>query len=191
MDYAKELQELLRPLGLYAVDGGISGGELVSIGAALDAVWAALERGEREALPLTAEDEGLHAWETLLPFVPASRSLEERRAAVAALLRIDGAGFTPAAINGTLAGCGIPAAVRETETPLTLRVVFPGSRGIPEAFDALRERIEQILPCHLGLSYVFAFLLWTELEALFSAWSTADAAALPWAELELLGEAEP
>ena len=191
MNYAKELQELLRPLGIYEVDSGISGGELISIGAALDEIWSALERVEREALPLTAEDVGLVAWETLLPFVPASRSLEERRSAVAALLRIDGASFTPTAINGTLAGCGIPAAVRETGTPQTLLVVFPGSRGIPEDFEALRERIEQILPCHLALHYAFAFLLWTELEEIFSAWAELDAASLPWAELELLGEAEP
>ena len=191
MDYAKELRELLRPLGLYQVDAGISGAELGSIGAELDMVWAALERAEQDANPLTATEDGLARWEALLPFVPASRSAAERRRAVAALLRIDGAGFTAAAINGTLAGCGIPAAVRESGAAQTVEVVFPGTRGVPEGFEpGLRQRIEQILPCHLEIRYAFTYLRWTEFSAYFADWEAVEAVELPWVELEKLGETE-
>lgn len=59
MDYAKELRELLRPLGIYDVDGGVSGAELSAIGAQMTAIWEALTDAEAEMQPLTACSSGL------------------------------------------------------------------------------------------------------------------------------------
>ena len=187
MDYAALLKALLRPLGLYAVDTGIGGAELDCIGAELDRAYAALERAEQNASPLTADADGLRRWESLLPFAPLSRTIEERRAAVAALLRIDGTSFTLAALNSTLAGCGIPAVVRETETPQQLSVRFPGTRGAPQDFGALKEKICQILPCHLEIVYELYYLFWLELETLYPRWSALNAARPAWEALERQG----
>jgi hypothetical protein len=71
MDYTEELRTLLRPLGLYDVEGGISGAVLGAVGEQLTSVWSGLETAEREALLATAESAGLDAWEALLPFQPS------------------------------------------------------------------------------------------------------------------------
>ncbi|MCD7903288.1 MAG: DUF2313 domain-containing protein [Oscillospiraceae bacterium] len=187
MDYAKELRELLRPLGIYDVDGGVSSAELSAIGAQMTAIWEALTDAEAEMQPLTACGSGLASWEALLPFVPAFVTTEGRRQAIAALLRIDSASFTVAAINDTIAGCGIPAVVEEAETAMTVYVSFPGQRGEPDRLEALQARIAQIIPCHLAIEYVFVFVTWEELEALFGTWEEIEAAGGSWRVLQRAG----
>ncbi len=187
MDYAKELRELLRPLGIYDVDGGVSGAELSAIGAQMTAIWEALTDAEAEMQPLTACGSGLASWEALLPFVPAFVTTEGRRQAIAALLRIDSASFTVATINDTIAGCGIPAVVEKAETAMTVYVSFPGQRGEPDGLEALQARIAQIIPCHLAIEYVFIFVTWEELEALFGTWEEIEAAGGSWRVLQRAG----
>ena len=187
MDYAKELKDLLRPLRIYDLDSGVGAAELDCIGSAMDGIFDVLEQAETDMNPLTATASRLRKWELLLPFVPASLTAEDRRGAVAALLRIDDCSFTCAGINRTLAGCGIPAEVTETDTPMTVGVSFPANRGVPEGFDELQARIEQILPCHLAVEYIFIFCKWHELETLFSTWQALDSRTLAWDALQRLG----
>ena len=186
MNYTDQLRELLRPLKLYDVDGGLGGAELAAEGTELDRAYASLTETETEFSPATASGYGLDRWEELLPFIPAYRTVADRRRAIAALLRIDGASFTPRAINDTIAGCGIRAVVEETETPMTVSVSFPYNRGEPDDLEDLQKRIEQIIPCHLDVVYVFMYVLWWELEALFETWAEVEAAAESWRELERL-----
>ena len=187
MDYANELRELLRPLGLYDVDSGLVGAGTAAVGEQLTGVWSQLETAERESLLATAEGAGLDAWEALMPFLPRAESAQARRDALAALLRIDGASFTPAAINETIAGCGIRAAVAEAAEPMTVAVSFPGLRGVPRDFPQLRWRIEQILPCHLAVVYEFDCLRWSELEQAFRTWAALEAGCGDWWSLEAGG----
>ena len=62
---------------------------------------------ERESLLATAESEGLDRREVLFAHKPAAVTQEDRREAIAALLRISEDSLTPEAINDTLTGCGI------------------------------------------------------------------------------------
>lgn len=186
MGYAEYFRQLLRPLRLYDLTHGAGAAELDALGGRFDAVHAALETALREALLPTAEDEGLRRYEAVLPYVPAAVTLQGRREAVMALLRVDGSRFTQAGLNDTLAGCGIGAAVEETEVPRTVRVTFPGTRGVPEGLEALRTRIEAILPCHLGAVYAFVFVTWAELEARLPTWDALEAACPTWRALEAL-----
>ena len=118
MGYADYLRELLRPLGVYDLDGGVfSPAELTAQGSALDGCGVRLDRVEREVLLCTAEDTGLTAIETLLPRRPVTETVQQRRRALAALLRIGGDSFTLKAVNDNLAGCGINALASETGTP--------------------------------------------------------------------------
>ena len=187
MDYTQELRNLLRPLGIYDVDTGVGRAELESIGKELNAVWAALESAEREMSPLTADGYGLAVWEKLLPFVPAYLTADDRRRAIAALLQIDGCGFTAAALNKTVTGCGIRAKVEEAEEAMTVVVSFPYNRGRPGNIDELRERIEQILPCHLNVEYHFILATFAELMALFATWADIESAAYTWHMMECAG----
>ena len=189
MGYATYLKDLLRPLRLYDLDAGDGAVELECEGEQLDAVFAALETAQRESIVASAEDVGLSAYEKILPFVPAYATDKDRRRAIEALLRIDSRSFTLAAINDTVAGCGIRALVEETDIPLTVRVSFPYNRGVPEDFEQLQKRIEEILPCHLEILYEFLFVLWQELEEWLETWQEVEECGA-WSAVESWFEGE-
>ncbi|MGI6028238.1 MAG: DUF2313 domain-containing protein [Candidatus Heteroscillospira sp.] len=184
MGYGEDMRGLLRPLGIYRLDGGFSGAELDVIGSQLDGLGLLSDRAESESFLVTAENEGLLAWEELFPYRPLCLGAEERRKAVAALMRIDGRSFTPAALNDTVLGSGAAALVEETDTPLTVAVSFPGVRGRPEDFPELKKRIDAILPCHLNIDYHFRYPIWLEIEAHGLTWGELDAMTLSWEEFE-------
>ena len=186
MGYAAYLKELLAPLGVYTFrEGSISGGEIESIGQALDTCADGLEEIEREMLVPTAKGRGLAKVESLFAKKPAAPTLELHRAAIEALLQINGDCFTKGAINRTLSGCGIVAEVQETEQPGNVRVIFPNTAGIPAEFDQIAGIILDIIPCHLETEFYFRYLTWSELEARFHSWQDIEAAQLTWEELEL------
>ena len=186
MSHADYLRELLRPLRVYELEGTANGGELEALGAALDGAGAALEEIQREMLVSTAEDWGLEAIESLLARRPVAPSLDRRREALAALLRIGGDSFTLAAINDNLKGCGINAVAAETGTAGQVTVSFPDVPGIPEGFEEMRAIIESILPAHLGIEYVFWYITWAVMEERFDTWGDIEALDLTWEELEKL-----
>lgn len=182
--YSGYLKEMLRPLGIYNVDDGYGAAELEVLGQQMDRLFEELEAAEREAVLMTARGAGLENYEKILPYPPVSPNLEERRSAIAALMRIDGRGFTLEALKDTLRGCGIHADVSETGEPATVRVSFPGVRGIPDEIEELKTRIEMILPCHLQVEYFYVYILWQELEERLNSWQFIEALGLDWRELE-------
>ena len=108
--YEAHLRSLLSPLGIYDLEEhSASGAAVCALGTGLDTVSRRLEEIEREALTATAEGEGLARREALFARRPAAVTAEDRRAAIAALLQIDGDSLTPAAIDRTIRGCGIRA----------------------------------------------------------------------------------
>ena len=177
------LRGLLRPLGVYDLEGRFNGGELDAQGAALDGVAAGLEEVQREMSLATAEDWGLERVAGLLTRRPVADQPRALGEALAALLRIGGDSFTLADINDTISGCGIPARVEETGVG-QVAVSFPGVAGEPAGFPELKKIIEDILPAHLGIRYDFWYLTWTELERKFPTWAALEARELSWAELE-------
>ena len=115
--YEQYLQALLEPLGVYNFEaGGIQRAELAALGAELDRISGRLEQAEREGITATAVNQGLSRREALFLHRPAAATAEDRRAAIAALLQIDGDSLTPSAINLTLRGCGIKAWAQEKGT---------------------------------------------------------------------------
>jgi len=185
MGYFEHLKELLYPLRLYDLESGAGRAELVALGRGMDYQQEMLETLEREAVPSTASGYGLGFYEEIMPFVPAYQLTAERRAAISALLRIDDESFTPKAMNGTVAGCGIEATVRESDTPETVIVSIINTRGVPEDFSHIKERVEQILPCHLDVVYKFIYSTWTELMGYFPSWNQLMAKAVDWHSFEI------
>ncbi len=185
MGYKDYLTNLLRPLGVYDLDGGtFVTAELAAQGTALDECEAQLGLTAREMMVLTAQDSGLEAVESLLSYRPVTNSLEQRRAALAALLRIGGDSFTLAAINDNLVGCGLNAVATETGRPGYIQVSFPNVPGIPYRYDEMKKIIEEILPCHLEIEYVFWYITWALMEQYFSRWSRLDGRKYTWEVLE-------
>lgn len=155
------LVNLLRPLGVYDLrTGTINRGELAAYGAQLDRQGEGLDHTAREMNLATAKDFGLERIEALLPYRPVCVTVRQRREALAALLRISGDSFTPEAINDTLRGCGLNARAEEGNQPGYVKVYFPDVAGIPEGFGQLRAIIEEILPSHVDITYVFWYNTW-------------------------------
>ena len=172
---------LLRPLDVYDLrEGAVNRGELASYGSALDARETELSDTAREMNLTTATDFGLERIEALLPYRPVAVTAAQRRSALAALLRIGGDSFTPDAINDTLRGCGLNARAEEGDDPGCVKVYFPDVAGIPEDFDRLREIIEEILPSHVDVTYVFWYNTWSMTAKRYPTFGEAEATELSW-----------
>ena len=175
------LASLLRPLGVYDLrEGTVNRGELEAYGVRLDHMAGELEDTAREMSLTPAEGFGLERVEELLPYRPVCATPGQRRAALAALLRIGGDSFTPAAINDTLRGCGLNARAEEGGQPGYVKVYFPEVAGIPEGFDGLRAIIEEILPSHVDVTYVFWYNTWAMAAERHPTWGHAQDAGLSW-----------
>ncbi len=185
MGYYRLLQELLQPLRIYDVESGPSAAELYAYGQALDRVLEELEEAENESIPVSAGDWGLEAYEEIMPFVPEYPDLQRRREAIMALLRIDWCSFTLSALRSTIAGCGVEAELTEAQEPECVCVRLLGVRGIPDNFAEIARRLEQILPCHLGIEYIFTWLIWQELEDSFPDWDALETPQFSWGGLEV------
>lgn len=183
--YEEYLKALLAPLGVYRLEeGSLSGAELYALGRGLDVVSDRLETVERESVTATAEDEGLRRREALFLRRPAAVTPKERRAAIAALLQIDGDSLTPGAIDRTIRGCGIWAKVLEMGTN-QVRVVFPGTAGIPPEFEQIEKIVMDILPCHLEVEFYFRYLTWEECEGAGYTWAFVEEQAYDWNGFQL------
>ena len=181
MTHEDYLAALLRPLGVYDLrEGAVNRGELGAYGKRLDGAEQELADTAREMNLATAQGFGLERVEGLLPYRPVCSTPAQRRAALAALLRIGGDSFTPAAINDTLRGCGLNARAEEGELPGYVKVYFPDVAGIPEGFQELRAIIEEILPSHVDVTYVFWYNTWAMTAARHPTWGHAQAAGLSW-----------
>lgn len=181
MIHENYLVELLRPLEVYDLRSGtLNREELASYGVRLDDMEQELEETAREMNLTTARDFGLERVEALLPYRPVCHTPGQRRGALAALLRIGGDSFTPAAINDTLRGCGLNARAEEGETPGYVKVYFPDVAGIPEGFEELRIIIEEILPSHVDVTYVFWYNTWAMVAERHPTWGDVEATGLSW-----------
>lgn len=184
MSYARQLTEMLRAMGVYRLEESYLAGELSGVGEALDAVGDSLDILEREGMLDTARDQGLEKLEGLLAHRPVTSTVEGRRKALAALLRIGGDSFTLDDINDNLRGCGINAVVSETGTASTVEVRFPDVPGMPDGYGELKKIIEDILPCHLQIDYIFWYITWAMMEEKFATWGEIEAGGYSWEELE-------
>lgn len=185
MNYTDYLKQILAPLRVYDLENGIGAEELRVIGGQLDEVFDALEEIRREAFLATAEGYGLKSFEKILPFTPAYLTTQDERRAVIALLRIRGGCFSQSSLQDTISGCGLQATIEEGSGKMTAIVRFPHNRGIPEGFDGLKKRVEEIVPCHLETDYVFIYTPWRELMEKLPTWGDAQSRATTWKKIEI------
>lgn len=191
LSFEDYLVSLLHPLGTYDLrTGTINRGELAAYGGELDGAQEHLEHTAREMNLATAQDFGLERVEALLPYRPVCTTVARRREALAALLRISGDSFTPEAINDTLRGCGLNARAEEGDQPGYVRVYFPDVAGIPEGFDQLRTIIEEILPSHVDITYVFWYNTWAMVAKRHPTFGDAADTGLSWYGLAIENDGE-
>ena len=175
---------MLYPLGVYRWENSINAAELDAVGAQLDEISDQLEDSQKEMLVCTAEGFGLERIGALLRRLPAATDLSHQRAALAALLRVGDDSFTLAGINDTLVGCGLNAVANETEESGVVEVRFPEVPGIPAGFSSMSEIIEDVIPCHLLIRYVYWYVTWAMVEDRFATWNDMESKQYTWRNLE-------
>lgn len=188
MSNAAYMKDLLRPLGVYKLDESFLGAELDCLGSALDTMEQELERIQQEMCLATAREEGLKKTASLFGLHPVTQDPGQLSASLSALSRINWDSFTLSAINNTISGCGVKAEAAETDTPGIVTVRFPNLKGIPPQFEALRTVIEDILPAHLLVQYLFWYVTWRELEEKNLIWQDIQSTDMTWEEFETLVE---
>ena len=188
MSNASCLKELLRPLGVYKLEESFLGAELDSLGNVLDGLQEELEQVQREMCLTTARDEGVERMAALFARRPVTQNTRQMAASLAALARIGGDSFTLKAINSTIAGCGLNAAVSEGDKPGVVMVRFPDVPGVPEGFEQMRVIVEEILPAHLLVQYLFWYQTWGELDDRQLTWQGIHDQNLTWETFETLVE---
>ena len=186
MSSATYMKELLRPLGVYNLDESFLSAELDCVGLALDGVEKELERIQREMCLTTAREEGLKKTAKLFALHPVTQDPQQLSDSLSALSRINWDSFTLSAINNTISGCGVRAEAAETDTPGEVTVRFPDLKGVPDQFESLREIIEDILPAHLQIRYLFWYVTWGELEERNLSWQGVHDDGMTWEEFETL-----
>jgi len=188
MSNASCLKDLLRPLGVYKLEDSFLGAELDSLGRALDELQEQLELVQREMCLTTAQGEGVERVAALFARRPVTQDPQQLALSLAALSRIGADSFTLSSINDTIAGCGLNAVVAEGDAPGVVAVRFPQVAGVPEGFEYMRAIIEDILPAHLLVQYLFWYQTWEELNARQLTWQAIHEQGMTWEEFETLVE---
>lgn len=153
MAYDEYLKRTLKPLGIYDFDNGYGADEINCEGSAMDVVYEALESLDEGRSIDTATEAQLAEYEKLLPFVPCSTTLSQRRNAIKAILGTVDRCMTQAELNRALPGCGIGAKAYETDTAQTIKIVFTDPPTDAEKLAEIKSRVEEIVPCHLAIIY--------------------------------------
>ncbi|MBE6972711.1 MAG: DUF2313 domain-containing protein [Ruminococcaceae bacterium] len=186
MSNAAYMKELLRPLGVYKLDESFLCAELDCMGLALDSVERELERIQQEMCLTTAREDGLDKTAKLFGLRPVTQNPQQLSDSLSALSRIGWDSFTLSAINNTISGCGVKAEAAETQTPGGVTIRFPNLKGVPPQFESLRTIIEDILPAHLQIQYLFWYMTWGELNARNLIWQDIQNTGMSWEEFETL-----
>jgi len=137
---------------------------------------------------VTAQEDGLEHMAGLFVHRPITDSARQLADSLAALSRIGADSFTLSAINNTIGGCGLNATVAEAKQPGVVTVRFPDVPGVPERFESLRQIIEDILPAHVLIQYLFWYVTWKELNARALTWQQIHDENMSWEEFETLVE---
>ena len=188
MSSADAMKELLRPLGVYKLEGSFLGAELDSLGQAMDELKDYLEQVQREMCLVTARDVGLERAAALFARRPVTQDTDQLARSLAALSRIGADGFTLRAVNDTVAGCGLNVIVSEGDAPGVVVVRFPEVAGIPDSFGQIRTIMEEILPAHVLVQYLFWYQTWEELNGRQLTWQDVHEEQMTWEAFETLAE---
>lgn len=156
MAYEEFLRRTLAPLRIYELDSGYGAIELACEGSALDEVYDRLERLDARRRIESATESELAEYEALLPFPPICESISDRRAAVTAMLGAGNRCVTLSELNRILPVCGAEVTAYETDSAYTLRLVFANYPEDAQTLSELKRRIDEIVPCHLALTYAEA-----------------------------------
>lgn len=110
-----------------------------------------------QALPKTATEE-IGRWEKIYNVTPdLSQSFDQRREKLAA--KMQGSSATTKSLIESIASSYSHADVEIEELSAQYKVIitFTGTIGVPESLEDIKKSIQELLPAHLVVEYVFVY----------------------------------
>jgi len=184
MGYTDYIKALLSPMRVYRLEDGFGAAEIQALGNALDGINHFVEGFERECTVPYAMSYGLSMYESVFPLVKVENDAAQRRQSIMDLMQVGSSSFSVDAVNKILSACGTNAAVSETEDWYTVEVSFSEISGIPTNIQAIKTLIEETIPCHLDVRYVYPCTSWEVLESAFPTIGDIKSAEMTFERLE-------
>ena len=182
------MRSLLRSTGIYSLEeGGLVEAELLSYAAVLEDLECLLTDTAREAIPLTAQNSGLVAYEELLGQDPADLSVQKRRDMIVYALSMQPKDFDKQGILRALRSLGIETEILEQPLEERITVKITEFSGNIHDYDKLREDARGILPAHLEIIFEMSSFTWDEFDAKDLTWDEFEANSFTWDEFEING----
>ncbi len=182
------LQKLMRSTGLYSLkEGDLTEAELLSYAAVLEEIERLLADTAQEAIPLTAEDSGLLAYEELLGQDRSGLSVDRRRDMIIYALSMQPKDFDRQGIVRALRSLGIETEITEQTAEERITVKITEFSGNIHDYDKLREDARGILPAHLETVFEMSSFTWEEFDTKDLTWEEFESNSFSWDEFEING----
>lgn len=173
------------PIGAYADDAPQLEAELHAYADELERVYSELDTILPERFLLTADDEGLSAYEELFGPARTGEDLAVRRERLRKRLTLGGTDFTLSGVSRALDSFGLSYVI--AQFPRYYRLNIIAEADYTEAEQAfIRREVEKIIPPHIDFQLVFNTLSWDELDARDKTFAALDNDNLTWARIDAL-----
>ncbi len=182
------LRGLMRSTRLYSLEeGGLVEAELLSYASVLEEIERALASTAQEAIPLTAADSGLLAYEEVLGQDRNGLPVDKRREMIVYALSMQPKDFDKQGIVRALRSLGIETEITEQTAEERITVKITEFSGNIRDYDKLREDARGILPAHLEIVFEMSSFTWDEFDAKDLTWDGFEANSFSWDEFEING----
>lgn len=187
-DCVGRMRELMRSTGLYSLDsGGLVEAELLSYATVFQQFEQQLQTTAGEAIPITANAEGLAVWEQLLGQERSDEPVSKRREMIIYALSTQPNDFNMSGMVRALRSLGIETVITENRPEESLTVKVTGFSGAVHDYDKLKLDVRAILPAHLETHFEMSSFTWDEFDQKDLTWDEFETNDFTWDEFETNG----
>lgn len=132
---------------------------------------------------VTSATWGLELWEQELG-IETNRTLSDEFRREVILAKMRGTATTTKALIKSVATAFSNGEVEITEdnARYVVKIKFIGARGVPANIEGFKKSLNQIIPAHLVVEYIFTYMTWAEFDSYNKTWQQWDNLNLNWKE---------
>ncbi len=133
-------------------------------------------------------DVGLPYWEKVCGLNTDENETEARRRQLIQL-KLKRNTLTTASLRDTVAkyfelGSANVEIIEQFNTNI-VRIILRGKKGQPSSFPQITHAVDEVIPAHLKVEYVFTYILWSDLDAYQLTYQTLDDEQITWDEFQI------
>lgn len=183
MTTAERMKQQMAQVGIYDSDAPAVGWEIAAYAAEWERLYAYLGTMFRERFIVTAENEGLAAYELLFGPKRSDESVASRREKLLLRLNLGGGDFTLAGIRKALDSFGLSYII--SEFPSIGMLAVAADTDDSEALQAwIRREVGKIVPAQIEFQLTFNTLSWAQWDTLDRTFAAIDAENQTWQEID-------